>query len=53
MSVTFIDKNVSQNPEKKGNLLDPHFKDYGTLGLKYSQCMSNTCEQQFLASQDF
>ena len=34
MSITFIDKTDLQNPEKKKRkLLDPHFKDHGTLGL--------------------
>ena len=33
MSITFIDKTDLQNPEKKRKLLDPHFKDHGTLGL--------------------
>ena len=36
VSVTFIDKTDLQNPEKKRQLLDPHFKDHGSLGLKYS-----------------
>ena len=36
LSVTSIDKTDSQNPEKKRKLLDPHFKDHGNLGLKYS-----------------
>ena len=36
VSVTFIDKTNSQNSEKKRKLLDPQFKDHGTLGLKYS-----------------
>ena len=36
VSVTFIDKTDSQNPEKKRKLLNPNFKDHGTLGLKHS-----------------
>ena len=36
VSVTFIDKTDSQNPEKKGKLLDSHFKDHGTVEFKYS-----------------
>ena len=36
ISAAFIDKTESQKPEKKRKLLDPHFKDHGTLGLKYS-----------------
>ena len=36
VSVTFIDKTDSQNPEKKRKVLHSHFKDHDTLGLKYS-----------------
>ena len=36
VTVTVIDKADSQNPENKRKLLDPHFKDHGTLRLKYS-----------------
>ena len=32
VSVTFIDKTDLQNPEKKGKLLDPHFKRPWYLG---------------------